>query len=438
MRHWAAIGAALAALAATLRGADASAAEKGALVVTEGAEHMCTLSATLKKIKRDALATRGRLPRVVEGEAGGHRKGTSRTDIALALANATQLAAQQAPGTGGKLTRAQSLQRALGALASAAERHATMDALASLVAARAETLYRPIDDTIEAFETASTESGDERWCLIESSSTDGRGSATRADQAKLYGCIREDDWENASKLDKAIGSTMKGAPLKQLGIATAKMQKWVGGGEGQGSDVFDAGRSSKGVCSFTAKGTRAQAAGLKAAVHTPFAGLWTLTLHNNNPTIAWKGGNLTESAKTTEFAGIIDAWDALQAHASSESQMCDTSTLDQDVQLIMDKLCSNETEKDKRKHIAALVDMAQQVTQQAAEPRNDQTPRGTNENTRRSTPGQEDAEEQRAAEDTNKEKGTQKGTQGTDKSAAAHLRGALFVAVTAALAKKAA
>ncbi|KAH8618917.1 hypothetical protein ERJ75_000226700 [Trypanosoma vivax] len=101
MRHWAAIGAALAALAATLRGADAAAEQKGALVVTGGAEHMCTLSATLKKIKRDALATRGRLPRAAEGGNEGARSGKSRADIELALANATQLAAQHAPGTGG-------------------------------------------------------------------------------------------------------------------------------------------------------------------------------------------------------------------------------------------------------------------------------------------------------------------------------------------------
>ncbi|KAH8619231.1 hypothetical protein ERJ75_000186300 [Trypanosoma vivax] len=219
MRHWAAIGAALAALAATLRGADASAAQKGALVVTGGAEHMCTLSATLKKIKRDALATRGRLPRAVESGDEGARSGTSRTDIELALANATQLAAQHAPGTGGKLTRAQSLRAALRALASAAERHATMDALAQLVAARAETWYRPIDDTIEAFETASTTSSVDRWRLIESDSSTSQASATRKDQEKLYGCIREDDSHKAN-LDTAISKVSEATPLEALRAAT--------------------------------------------------------------------------------------------------------------------------------------------------------------------------------------------------------------------------
>ncbi|KAH8609481.1 hypothetical protein ERJ75_001202100 [Trypanosoma vivax] len=103
--------------------------------------------------------------------------------------------------------------------------------------------------------------------------------------------------------------------------------------------------SSAGECTFTEKGTDGTSAGLKANVHTPFAGLWTLTLNGNNPTIAWKGGDLTATAKTTKFAGIIDAWDALQAHATIESQMCDTSTLSKDVQLIMDKLCSTKRKK---------------------------------------------------------------------------------------------
>ncbi|KAH8609570.1 hypothetical protein ERJ75_001201700 [Trypanosoma vivax] len=437
MRHWAAIGAALAALAATLRGADASAAQKGALVVTGGAEHMCSLSATLKKIKRDALATRGRLPRVAEGGNEGARSGTSRTDIELALANATQLAAQQAPGTGGKLTRAQSLRAALRALASAAERHATMDALAQLVAARAETWHRPIDDTIEAFETASTTASVDRWCLIATSSSSSQASATRASQEKLYGCIREDD-ANKAKLDTAISKVKEATPLEALRAATQTMKAWTGKGSSAGEQVFDQGTSTAGERTFTEKGTDGTSAGLKANVHTPFAGLWTLTLNGNNPTIAWKGGDLGTSAKTTKFAGIIDAWDALQAHASTESQMCDTSTLTKDVQLIMDKLCSDEEEEDKRKHIAALVQLAAKATQQAAEESKNQTPHQSGEKQSHTTPGQEDAKEQRANEDTNKEKGTQQGTHGPDKSAAAHLRGALFVAVTAALAKKAA
>ncbi|KAH8609493.1 hypothetical protein ERJ75_001202800 [Trypanosoma vivax] len=438
MRHWAAIGAALATLAATLRGADASAAQKGALVVTGGAEHMCTLSATVKKIKRDALATRGRLPRAAESGDEGARSGTSRTDIELALANATQLAAHKAPGTGGKLTRAQSLRAALRALASATERHDTMDALAQLVEARAETLYRPIADTIEAFETASTNDSDDKWCLIESSSKSDRGSATRADQAKLYGCIREDDSQNKDKLDHAISLIKEREPIAALRSATHAMQGWRGEGHGTGADVFDAGTSSAGVCTFTEKGTSSDGAGLKANVHTPFAGLWTLTLNGNNPTIAWKGGDLTHSAEGTEFEGIIEAWDALQANATIESQMCDTSTFTKDVQLIMDKLCSDEEEEGKRKHIAALVQLAAKVTQQAAEESENQTPQQSGENKGHKTPGHEDEEEQRATEDTNKEKGAQKGTQGTDKSAQAHLRGALFVALTAALAKKAA
>ncbi|KAH8618920.1 hypothetical protein ERJ75_000227000 [Trypanosoma vivax] len=223
MRHWAAIGAALAALAATLRGADASAQQKGALVVTGGAEHMCTLSATVKKIKRDALATRGRLPRAAEGGDEGARSGASRTDIELALANATQLAAQHAPGTGGKLTRVQSLRAALRALASAAERHATMDALAQLVAARAETWYRPIDDTIEAFETASTDSSVNRWCLIESNSSTNQRSATRGDQQRLYGCIREDA-ANKANMDTAIRRVKDATPLEALRNATQNMK----------------------------------------------------------------------------------------------------------------------------------------------------------------------------------------------------------------------
>ncbi|KAH8609472.1 hypothetical protein ERJ75_001201800 [Trypanosoma vivax] len=437
MRHWAAIGAALAALAATLRGADASAAQKGALVVTGGAEHMCTLSATLKKIKRDALATRGRLPRVAEGGNEGARSGTSRTDIELALANATQLAAQQAPGTGGKLTRAQSLRGALRALASAAERHATMDALAQLVAARAETWHRPIDDTIEAFETASTTASVDRWCLIASSSSSDQASATRASQAKLYGCIREDD-ANKDNLDTAISKVKEATPLEALRAATQTMKAWTGEGSSNGEQVFDQGASTAGECTFTEKGTTSTSAGLKADVHTPFAGLWTLTLNGNNPTIAWKGGDLGTTAKTTKFAGIIDAWDELQAQASTESQMCDTSTLTKDVQLIMDKLCSNEEEEDKRKHIAALVQLAAKVTQQTAEESKKQTTHQSGEKQSHTTPGHEDTKEQRATEAGNKEKGTQQGAHGPDKSAAAHLRGALFVAVTAALAKKAA
>ncbi|KAH8618916.1 hypothetical protein ERJ75_000227500 [Trypanosoma vivax] len=437
MRHWAAIGAALAALAATLRGADAAAAQKGALVVTGGAEHMCTLSATLKKIKRDALATRGRLPRVAEGGNEGARDGTSRTSIELALANATQLAAQHAPGTGGKLTRAQSLRAALRALASAAERHATMDALAQLVAARAETWYRPIDDTIEDFETASTASSVARWCLIASSSSRSRASATRADQAKLYGCIREDDSHKDNR-ETAISKVREATPLGPLRAATQRMKAWTGGGKSSGQQVFDAGSSSAGECTFTEKGTDGTSAGLKADVHTPFAGLWTLTLNGNNPTIACKGGDLTATAETTKFEVIIDCWDALQAHATIESQMCDTSTLSKDVQLIMDKLCSDEEDEDKRKHIATLVQLAAKATQQAAEESKKQTPHQSGEKQGHKTPEHEDAKEQRAAEDTNKEKGTQQSTRGPDKSAAAHLRGALFVAVTAALAKKAA
>ncbi|KAH8609534.1 hypothetical protein ERJ75_001202900 [Trypanosoma vivax] len=118
--------------------------------------------------------------------------------------------------------------------------------------------------------------------------------------------------------------------------------------------------------------------------------------------------------------------------------MCDTSTLSKDVQLIMDKLCSDEKEEDKRKHIAALVQLAAKVTQQAAEESKNQTPQQSGEKQGHKTPGHEDAKEQRATEDTNKEKGQQKGAQGPDKSAQAHLRGALFVALTAALAKKAA
>ncbi|KAH8609491.1 hypothetical protein ERJ75_001202600 [Trypanosoma vivax] len=136
------------------------------------------------------------------------------------------------------------------------------------------------------------------------------------------------------------------------------MKAWTGGGSSSGQQVFDAGTSSAGECTFTEKGTDGTSAGLKADVHTPFAGLWTLTLNGNNPTIACKGGDLTATAKTTKFAVIIDCWDALQAHASTESQMCDTSTLSKDVQLIMDKLCSDEEEEDKRKHIAALVQLA--------------------------------------------------------------------------------
>ncbi|KAH8609535.1 hypothetical protein ERJ75_001201900 [Trypanosoma vivax] len=216
------------------------------------------------------------------------------------------------------------------------------------------------------------------------------------------------------------------------------MKTWTGEGSRNGEQVFDAGASTAGECTFTEKGTTSTSAGLKANVHTPFAGLWTLTLNGNNPTIAWKGGDLTATAKTTKFAGIIDAWDELQAQATIESQMCDTSTLTKDVQLIMDKLCSNEEEEDKRKHIAALVQLAAETTQQAAEESKNQTPHQSGEKQSHKTPGQGDAKEQRATEDTNKEKGTQQGTHGPDKSAAAHLRGALFVAVTAALAKKAA
>ncbi|KAH8618915.1 hypothetical protein ERJ75_000226800 [Trypanosoma vivax] len=216
------------------------------------------------------------------------------------------------------------------------------------------------------------------------------------------------------------------------------MKAWTGGGKSSGQQVFDAGTSSAGECTFTEKGTDGTSAGLKADVHTPFAGLWTLTLNGNNPTIACKGGDLTATAKTTKFAVIIDCWDALQAHASTESQMCDTSTLSKDVQLIMDKLCSDEEEDDKRKHIAALVQLAAKDTQQAAEESKNQTLQPKRREAGPQNTGAEDAKEQRATEDTNKEKGTQQSARGPDKSAAAHLRGALFVAVTAALAKKAA
>ncbi|KAH8609592.1 hypothetical protein ERJ75_001203100 [Trypanosoma vivax] len=403
MRHWAAIGAALAALAATLRGADASAAQKGALVVTGGAEHMCTLSATLKKIKRDALATRGRLPRVAEGGNEGARSGTSRADIELALANATQLAAQHAPGTGGKLTRAQSLRAALRAWRAPLKgtpqwTHGTAGG------GTRRNMVQPIDDTIEAFETASTTASVDS-CASSSQLKQRQASATRADQEKLYGCIREDA-ANKNNLDTAISKVKEATPLEALRAATQSMKAWTGGGSSAGEQVFDAGTSSAGVCTFTEKGTTGTSAGLKADVHTAFAGLWTLTLNSNNPTIAWKGGDLGTSAKTTKFAGIIDAWDALQAHATIESQMCDTSTLTKDVQLIMDKLCSDEEEEDKRKHIAALVQLAAKVTQQAAEESKNQTPQQSGEKQGHKTPGHEDTKEQRATEAQQRERNT--------------------------------
>ncbi|CCD19310.1 hypothetical protein, conserved in T. vivax [Trypanosoma vivax Y486] len=313
-----------------------------------------------------------------------------------------------------------------------------MDALAQLVAARAETLYRPIDDTIEAFETASTDSSVNRWCLIESGSKSDRASATRADQEKLYGCIPEGDIQNKDKLDHAISLIKEREPIAALRKATHAMQAWGGRGHGEGADVFDAGTTSAGECTFTEKGTDGTSAGLKADVHTPFAGLWTLTLNSNNPTIACKGGDLTASAKKTAFEGIIEAWNALQAQATIESQMCDTSTLTKDVQLIMDKLCKTEPKLNNSEHIAALVQLAAKDTQQAAEESRNQTLQQSGEKQGHKTPGHEDAKEQRATEDTNKEKGTHQSTRGPDKSAAAHLRGALFVAVTAALAKKAA
>ncbi|KAH8618912.1 hypothetical protein ERJ75_000227100 [Trypanosoma vivax] len=118
--------------------------------------------------------------------------------------------------------------------------------------------------------------------------------------------------------------------------------------------------------------------------------------------------------------------------------MCDTSTLSKDVQLIMDKLCSDAELEHKSKHIAALEQLAAKATQQAAEESENQTPHQSREKQSRKTPGQEDTKEQRATEDGNKEKGTQQNAHGPDKNAAAHLRGALFVAMTAALAKKAA
>ncbi|KAH8618918.1 hypothetical protein ERJ75_000227200 [Trypanosoma vivax] len=273
MRHWCAVGAALAALAATLRGADAASAQKGALVVTGGAEHMCTLSATPKKIKRDALATRGRLPRAAEVGNEGARSGTSRADIELALANATQLAAQQAPGTRGNLTRAQSLRAALLALASAAERHATMDALAQLVAARAETWYRPIDDTIEAFETASTASRVNRWCRIESSSSSDQTSATRADQAKLYGCIREDD-SNKANLDTAISKVKEATPLEALRATTKSMKTWTGKGSssGQRSSTKEQVRRTRAHSRKRAQTARAQVSRQTCTHHSQASG----------------------------------------------------------------------------------------------------------------------------------------------------------------------